>query len=404
MTPSVRTRHLNAWLEQSPLEFSYPALHGFLCARLVGPEQADWSVPLAGLWQGELDEKSAAALKSLINELEAQADEAQLILPSQCRLPSDDPESVFASDQPLSQWSQGFSLGFANWPRPSNLNDPLTMQRFSLAAELCLFRDRPMAEMLHQAAPDAPALPDFLKRSRQGMKAALNTLCHLESAELSRREAAPAVELDAERANRWQGWFDKAARSRQSSEREQLFARIVDDAAPLFDEAFWQAQGGFAWNEPSARPVLAARAGLADSLRQQGKFAAARDEYLALLALCQDDPMGCRYPLSSLYALTGEWHALDELLSRFDEASGWVQFNRVLLIYVRDGADAAAPLLTQAVAANPHIKACLLGSRKLPKFEPEGFNAGSRDEAAAYAMATRDAWLRAGALPWLRQR
>ena len=89
MNPSTRTRHLNQWIQtHSGQDMTYPALHGVLCARLVGPDAPDWQAPLAGLLphDAELDEKSAEALHHLIAELEAQADEAQLALPSQCRL------------------------------------------------------------------------------------------------------------------------------------------------------------------------------------------------------------------------------------------------------------------------------------------------------------------------------
>ncbi|MGL4715999.1 MAG: UPF0149 family protein, partial [Aeromonas sp.] len=81
MTPSTRTRYLNQWIQsRSKQDMTYPALHGFLCARLVSPQQPDWQDPLAGLLKQdiELDEKSTEALADLIAELEAQADDAQL--------------------------------------------------------------------------------------------------------------------------------------------------------------------------------------------------------------------------------------------------------------------------------------------------------------------------------------
>lgn len=401
MTPSVRTRHLNAWLEQALPGLGYAGLHGFLCARLTGPELPDWHHPLAGLWQGAQDEKTKQAIDSLIDELELLADEGQLALPTQCRLPSGDPESVFTDDQPLRQWSHGFSLGFACWPRPNDLNHPTTQLRFSLAAELCLFRDRQMAQMLHQAAPDAPALPDFLKRSRQQMKSALNGLLHAEQAVSPGDYAEP--EIPVEQAECWQEWFDAASRTRSSHERARLYGLIIEDASTRFDQATLEALGGYAWSEPAARPLLAARASLADCLREQGRLQEAEEHYQALLTLCQDDPLGCRYQLSSLYALEGRWEALAALLERFDEASTWLCFNRALMLFATQGRDAAAAALSEACRANAHVKACLLGSRKLPKEPPQAYSPGNRDEAASYAMATREAWLKHGALFWLRR-
>ena len=74
MNPANRTRQLNIWLQQqSGDDMSYPALHGFLCARLAGPEQPDWQMPLEGLLaQGKsvaLDDKSELALHHLIQEI-----------------------------------------------------------------------------------------------------------------------------------------------------------------------------------------------------------------------------------------------------------------------------------------------------------------------------------------------
>ena len=135
------------------------------------------------------DEGSAKIVKSVVNlgrdlSLEVVAegveDEAQLALPSQCRLSTETPEQVFAQSHPLGQWCYGFSQGFASWPKPKDLNDPTTQYRFSLAAELSLFRDKPMAQMLHAAAGSELPFMEFCKRQRQNMKTALNQLLQLD--------------------------------------------------------------------------------------------------------------------------------------------------------------------------------------------------------------------------------
>ncbi|MGS3141611.1 UPF0149 family protein [Aeromonas sanarellii] len=403
MNPATRTRHLNQWIQaHSRQDMSYPALHGFLCARLAGPTAPDWRDPLAGLLphEAELDEKSAEALHQLIAELEAQADAAQLTLPSQCRLATDNPEQVFDKSHPLGQWSYGFSQGVACWPTPTDLNDPATRQRFSLVAELCLFRDKPMAMMLHQAAASELPFLDFCKRQRQQMKTALNLLLGLEHYE-ARPEEPELPENDQTR--QWQQWFEQAAQSRDPLARLGWFDRIVADATPLFDEAFWRQHAGHGWQAPEARPLIAARAGRADCLLRLGQLAQARDEYLALLALCLADEPGCRHPLSSLYALQGEWDALKALLVRFDEASCWLLYNRALMSFVCEGPEAARPHLAAALGANPHVPACLLGQRKLPRQDPPHWQPGSRDEAALYALQSREAWLAHNALIWLRK-
>lgn len=403
MNPATRTRHLNQWIQHhSQQDMSYPALHGFLCARLVGPVLPDWQSPLTGLLkeEPELDTQSAAALQHLIAELEAQADTGQLALPSQCRLANDVPEQVFQQTHPLGQWSYGFSQGLAQWPRPTDLNEPLTRLRFSLAAELCLFRDEPMARMLHQAAGSELSFLDFCKRQRQQMKTALNRLLTLDHDQTTVNADS---EPDTEQDRQWQQWFEQAASCRDPQARLAWFDKIVEDAEPLFDEAFWQANAGHGWGTEEARPLLAARAGRADCLFRLGELEKARTEYLALLDLCLADEPGCRHPLSSLYARQGDWAALRALLVRFDEASCWLCYNRALMVFAREGEDAAQPHLAAAIAINPHVPACLLGQRKLPRQEPTHWQGGSRDEAVLYTLQSKAAWLGHNALIWLRK-
>lgn len=403
MNPATRTRHLNQWIQShSQQDMSYPALHGFLCARLTGPTAPDWQDPLAGLLphDAELDEKSAEALHHLIAELEAQADDAQLALPSQCRLSNETPEQVFEQSHPLGQWSYGFSQGVARWPTPTDLNDTATRHRFSLVAELCLFRDRPMAQMLHQAAASELPFLDFCKRQRQQMKTALNLLLTLDQ-DGARHEEEPLP--DNEQTRQWQQWFEQAAQCRDPLARLPWFERIIADASPLFDEAFWQQHAGRGWSAPEARPLIAALAGRADCLLRLGQQEQARQAYLALLDLCQADEPGCRHPLSSLYAWQGDWAALQGLLVRFNEASCWLRYNKALMVFATEGELAAQPHLAAALGANPHVPATLLGQRRLPKQEPRHWQGGSRDEAALYALQSREAWLAHNALIWMRK-
>ena len=403
MTPSTRTRYLNQWIQsRSKQDMTYPALHGFLCARLVSPQQPDWQDPLAGLLKQdiELDEKSTEALADLIAELEAQADDAQLTLPSQCRLPSDNPEQVFEQSHPLGQWCYGFSQGFATWPTPSNLNDPLTQYRFSLAAELSLFRDKAMARMLYSAVASELPFMEFCKRQRQHMKAALNQLLNIEH-----YQPTPSTELscNSEQAEQWQRWFELADNCCDQQARLGWFTKIINDASPLFDQTLWQQVAGHSWSVPELRPLLAARAGRADCLLRLGKLNEAKTEYLDLLTLCLTDELGCRYHLSTLYTLQGDWSALAALLVRFNEASSWLLYNKALMIFATEGAAVAKPYLLAAIDANPHIPACLLGQRKQPKQEPPHWQPGSRDEAAHYALYNKPAWLKQHALIWLRK-
>jgi hypothetical protein len=102
---------------------------------------------------------------------------------------------------------------------------------------------------------------------------------------------------------------------------------VIADANLLFDEAFWQQTPAMAGSAHEARPLIAARAGRADCLLRLGQLEQARDEYLALLALCRADEPACRHP-SPPSMPAREWDALQQLLVRFDEASCWLLYNK----------------------------------------------------------------------------
>ena len=125
------------------------------------------------------------------------------------------------------------------------------------------------------------------------MKTALNLLLGQDHYE-AEPEESPS--LDNEQTRQWQQWFELAAESRDPLPRLGWFERIIADANLLFDEAFWQAHAGHGWQVPEARPLIAARAGRADCLLRLGQLGQARDEYLALLALCRADEPACRHP------------------------------------------------------------------------------------------------------------
>ncbi|MCV5520025.1 hypothetical protein OFN12_30725, partial [Escherichia coli] len=87
---------------------------------------------------------------------------------------------------------------------------------------------------------------------------ALNQLLNLDQ-----YQAAPSadVALNGEQAQQWQTWFELADSCRDHQARLGWFEKIIADATPLFDEAFWQQIAGHGWSAPELRPLLAARAG-----------------------------------------------------------------------------------------------------------------------------------------------
>lgn len=83
------------------------------------------------------------------------------------------------------------------------------------------------------------------------MKTALNLLLTLDQDE-AQHEEEPL--LDNEQTRQWQQWFEQAAQCRDPLARLSWFDRIIADACPLFDEAFWQQHAGCGWSAPEARP------------------------------------------------------------------------------------------------------------------------------------------------------
>ena len=76
------------------------------------------------------------------------------------------------------------------------------------------------------------------------------------------------------------------------------------------------------------------------------------------------------------------------------------------LVAFRDGGETAQAnkLLMQAVKANKHVPAYLLGHKQLPHDLPPYISVGGEDEAASYAVGNRRAWLNTpGAISWLRK-
>ena len=66
--------------------------------------------------------------------------------------------------------------------------------------------------------------------------------------------------------------------------------------------------------------------------------------------------------------------------------------------------DMANQALHDAIAANQHVPAQLLGEKPMPREIPQYIGLGDVNEAVEYAAFAHDAWRQtSGALPWLRK-
>jgi tetratricopeptide (TPR) repeat protein len=145
----------------------------------------------------------------------------------------------------------------------------------------------------------------------------------------------------------------------------------------------------------------------AESLREAGRHNEAVEPLQELLRLDRMDGTKARYLLADSLLHLRRHDELEELLSRYRDASAFWIWPRVLLAFrVQGDSPAARSLLTQAARANAFVPAALLSPPSAPRVSTDRlFATGSEEEAHAYAMEGRAVWeATPGALEWLTER
>jgi tetratricopeptide (TPR) repeat protein len=177
----------------------------------------------------------------------------------------------------------------------------------------------------------------------------------------------------------------------------------------LGENLFREYEGHF-WGHVDTRPFMRAYAGVAELSWALGDRARAIEIYMDMLRLNPSDNQGVRYTLATclLEDRTPKAQAaLQELLDRFpDDASANWAYSRALLFFQMKGqpSDMANQALRDAVAANQHVPALLLGEKPMPREIPQYIGLGDVNEAVEYVAFAHDAWRQtSGALPWLRK-
>jgi len=172
----------------------------------------------------------------------------------------------------------------------------------------------------------------------------------------------------------------------------------------LGPEAFQEFAGAF-WGFHKTRPYMRVRAMLAEQLRAAGRVEEAIAEWQAMLVLNPGDNQGLRYALlSSLLAL----HRLEEARKLFENYPGEFAFNaafawgRVLERFLANDLAGVMAALAVARKQNPHMQVYVKGHRALPRYQPEAYAPGSKEEAICFAEGVRAAWAKyPAALKWL---
>lgn len=191
------------------------------------------------------------------------------------------------------------------------------------------------------------------------------------------------------------------------AEAKALYEAAVRAGERTLGEETFRDDVGHFWGLHKTRPYMRARAGLAQILWELGEHDAASAHYRELLRLNPQDNQGIRYLLLDWLLSDDRDEEAGRLLDENeDEASAHWLYSRALWLFRRRGqtewSDAA---LRDAIAANRHVPAYLLGNKRLPKSLPEYITVGDASEAHAYAVQAAAYWARTpGALAWLATR
>jgi len=185
-----------------------------------------------------------------------------------------------------------------------------------------------------------------------------------------------------------------------------MFELAVEAGERALGPAALADPGDEAWQSAAARPYLRARLGLAQSLWLQDRHDAAIGHYQALLDLDPADAQGVRHMLAAGLVELDRDDELATLLETYaeDEGAEWTYTRLLAGLRARADAPTLKRLLRAAGDSNGYVPEMLLGDRGMPDELPEEIEAGSPDEAAAYAETFGAGWMRTkGALAWLKR-
>lgn len=123
---------------------------------------------------------------------------------------------------------------------------------------------------------------------------------------------------------------------------------------------------------------MRARGGLANTLWDMGRRQEAIDHYREMLRLNKQDNQGIRYILAVCLLEDKRDDELERLLLlNADYGMAVLKYARALLAFRREGASReAGPFLRQAIKANPHVPAYILGLKRIPKERPPYIDGG----------------------------
>jgi len=168
--------------------------------------------------------------------------------------------------------------------------------------------------------------------------------------------------------------------------------------------AFKEYAGEF-WGFIETRPYMRAREELAEALRVVGRLEDAVAEWEAMLELNPNDNQGVRFSLLACYLALGRLEEARRLFGKYEADCRYntvFAWGKVLERFLTGDLPGAEAALKVARKQNPHTQSFIKGHSRLPKYMPNSYAMGSKDEAVCYAEILCGAWNKhPAALKWL---
>lgn len=186
----------------------------------------------------------------------------------------------------------------------------------------------------------------------------------------------------------------------------EVLYKIVELAAKrLGPNAFKDYAGGF-WGFHETRPYMRARSQLATALQDIGRIDEAIVEMEAMLELNPGNNQGVRYELLVNYLTSSRLDGASRLFAEYDECPWNTVFawGHVLERWLAGDLPGAQQALAVARKQNGHSEAYIKGHRRLPKYLPNSYSPGSKEEAQCFTGSLLMMWqAHPVAMAWLRK-
>lgn len=201
-----------------------------------------------------------------------------------------------------------------------------------------------------------------------------------------------ATELDPANVDAWLGLMDYEPLD--VGESIELLRKLVSIGEKnLGEKAFKEGKGHF-WGLLETRPYMRARGELGTRLMEAGRYEEAIIEYVEMLKLNSNDNQGVRHNLMTCYLAVDRLDDLRRLMKRYNErklGAVWC-WAYVLERFLSGDLNDAETALQEARKQNPHAQAYFLGHKRLPKYMPDSYSIGSKEEAILAWDLIRHAW------------